>query len=483
MATNNNSFAKATNLGLLNGSKTRSGNLSASNPTDYFRFRLQQRSSFSSLLSGLQNDADLILFNNKRRRIAESSNPDTTDEAINAVLRSGTYYIQVKRQQGKTRYSLQLAAAGNTVDPGGTLNTASAISPGNASSIFINSVGGGDNNDYYVFSTRNPGNLSITLGGLTNPADVRVLDRNGTLIATSNQPGLALRTLNVNLAAGTYYLQVTAPNNAQTNYSLTTTLSASSLIGLSNNNSLLAFTPTNTNAANIPIQGLNVGETLLDIDFRPATGQLYGLSDQGRLYTLNLSNGLATQVGNTNVRVSLAGSQFAIDFDPTTDRLRVVSNVDQDLRVSPLSGTTLNTDPSLFYATTDINSSANPNITRIAYSNNSLSANRTTLYGIDTTLNNLVTQGSPAGIPTSSNTGQLFTIGSTGSNAGTSLVGNGGFDIFTDATGTDFAYATSGAGLFTVNLSTGATTLVTTINVGGVLISTLGIAALPIDFF
>ncbi|HEY9663409.1 MAG TPA: DUF4394 domain-containing protein, partial [Allocoleopsis sp.] len=91
----------------------------------------------------------------------------------------------------------------------------------------------------------------------------------------------------------------------------------------------------------------------------------------------------------------------------------------------------------------------------------------------------------PAGTPTSPTTGQLFTIGSTGSNAGASLVGNGGFDIFTDATGTDFAYATTGAGLFTVSLATGATTLVDTIsaiNVGGVLVSTIGIAASPIDF-
>ncbi|HEY9659482.1 MAG TPA: DUF4394 domain-containing protein, partial [Allocoleopsis sp.] len=332
--------------------------------------------------------------------------------------------------------------------------------PGTNPTTVVGSVGGGNNNDflnsdYYIFDTRSLSNLSARLGGLTSTAEIRVLDARGNQIAVSAPRGLESRNLNVNLAPGTYYLQVRTFNNAQTNYSLATTLINSPLIGLSNNNSLLGFTPTNTTAVNLPIRGLSTGENLLDIDFRPPTNQLsntsqlYGLSNQGRLYTLNLSNGVATQVGNSNTRISLIGSQFAIDFDPQSGFLQVVSDRGQNLRVDPNTGTALNPDPRLTYAATDPNRTATPSIARIAYSNNRINANRTTLYGIDTSLNNLVTQGSPSGTPTSPTTGQLFTIGSTGSSAGSSLVGNGGFDIFTDATGTDFAYATTGAGLFT----------------------------------
>src|SRR5438552_16266382 len=73
----------------------------------------------------------------------------------------------------------------------------------------------------------------------------------------------------------------------------------STVIGLTATNQLITFdtaTP-GTIASTMPVVGLPVGEDLLGIDFRPATGQLYALGSVGRLYTINYLSGVATVVG------------------------------------------------------------------------------------------------------------------------------------------------------------------------------------------
>jgi uncharacterized protein DUF4394 len=80
---------------------------------------------------------------------------------------------------------------------------------------------------------------------------------------------------------------------------------ATTLWGLaSSGNFLIHFdgsSPSSIDGALI-ITGLQPGERIAGIDFRPRTGQLYGLgvisggSDTIRLYTLDTTNGVATQV-------------------------------------------------------------------------------------------------------------------------------------------------------------------------------------------
>src|SRR5205085_9095228 len=130
-----------------------------------------------------------------------------------------------------------------------------------------------------------------------------------------------------------------------------------------------------------------------------------------RLYTINTSTGAATQVG-TSGAFTLSGTDFGADFNPVVDRLRVVSDTEQNLRLNPNDGTLSATDTPLSYASGDANFSANPNVTGLAYTSNSAAASVTTLYGIDSNLDVLVRQGSPDGTPTSPNSGQLFTVGS-----------------------------------------------------------------------
>src|SRR4051812_4932915 len=126
-----------------------------------------------------------------------------------------------------------------------------------------------------------------------------------------------------------------------------------------------------------PITGLQggTGETIVGIDVRPANGLLYALTNQGgtgRLYTINLTTGAATLRGTlaadptdaTNPYTGLAGMDFGIDFNPVPDRLRVVSDADQNLRINPDTGAVIPDTP-LAFAAGDPNFDVNPSVVDI----------------------------------------------------------------------------------------------------------------------
>src|SRR5688572_1557594 len=124
------------------------------------------------------------------------------------------------------------------------------------------------------------------------------------------------------------------------------------------------------------ITGLAVGETIVGIDFRPATGELFGLSSQSRLYVINALTGAATQVGADGA-FTLNGTAFGFDFNPTVDRIRVVSDTDQNLRLNPTNGTLAATDTPLAYAPGDSGQSLNPRVVGSAYTSNFAGATTT----------------------------------------------------------------------------------------------------------
>ena len=172
------------------------------------------------------------------------------------------------------------------------------------------------------------------------------------------------------------------------------------------------------------ITGLQAGETLLGIDYRVAKDQLYALGSSGRLYTLNVDTAIASAVG-TPFTVKLDGTQFGFDFNPTVDRIRVVSNTGQNLRLHPDTGAVVDSNPTLegvqtdgklAYAAGDMNFGKSPMTVGAAYSYNKADTKITTNFALDAASGALVTQGSREGIlpAVSPNTGQLFTIGSLG---------------------------------------------------------------------
>jgi hypothetical protein len=67
------------------------------------------------------------------------------------------------------------------------------------------------------------------------------------------------------------------------------------------------------------VTGLQPGEEIVGIDFRPATGQLYAVSNQSRLYVLNRTNGAAAFAATLST--PLSDTSFGVDFNPTVDRL------------------------------------------------------------------------------------------------------------------------------------------------------------------
>ena len=230
-----------------------------------------------------------------------------------------------------------------------------------------------------------------------------------------------------------------------------------------------------------PIQGLAVGEIIEGLDFRPVDGTLFALGSTDQLYTIdyvtNPTTATATPVGNAG-QFSLNGGSFGFDFNPVVDRLRVVSDTDQNIRVNPNNGTLAGSDTALAYASGDPNVGADPNVVGSAYTNNVNGATTTTLFAIDYVLNDLVRQGGvdvPPGSP-SPNTGQLFSVGPLGVDVGDNV----GFDI-EDVAGVAYMAATVGGleKLYTVNLGTGAATLVGQIGAGTPL---LGIAAARTEF-
>ena len=144
------------------------------------------------------------------------------------------------------------------------------------------------------------------------------------------------------------------------------------IYGLTNPNSLMSFdsaTPA-TGTPQLAITGLQAGDSLVAIDVRPLNGVLYGLGNLSNLYIINPVSGVATQVGSHG-GFSLNGTSFGFDFNPVTDRIRVVSNTGQNLRLNPDTGVLAGADPNVAYAAGDPNNGATPNIEGAAYSNNS----------------------------------------------------------------------------------------------------------------
>jgi hypothetical protein len=259
---------------------------------------------------------------------------------------------------------------------------------------------------------------------------------------------------------------------------LASRVAAEPLLGLTSTNQLVTFdsaTP-GTVSAPIAITGLQGGatETIQGIDIRPRTGGLYalgvvpGATDVLRLYYVSPETGAATLV---QAQVSAtSGTFYGTDFNPTVDRLRVVNTGDLNLRLNPNNGTLAGLDVAL--------SPAGSLIDGIAYDRNfdgHLGTSGTTLYGIARSGSaSLVTIGGIDQNP-SPNGGAVTTIGALGVvPAPTAGIG---FDI-SAATRTAYAVIKVGSvtGLFTVNLLTGAATLVGSLGNGSLNIR--GIAVL-----
>jgi len=95
------------------------------------------------------------------------------------------------------------------------------------------------------------------------------------------------------------------------------------------------------------------------LDVRPANGAVYAIGRSGQLYTVDRRLGAATKVG---APVALPGTTVGFDFNPTVDRIRVVTDTGQNLRVHPDTGAVAATDTPLAYAAGDRSAGKRPQV-------------------------------------------------------------------------------------------------------------------------
>jgi hypothetical protein len=227
------------------------------------------------------------------------------------------------------------------------------------------------------------------------------------------------------------------------------------VVGLTRAGRLICFEAGNPRGADVigTIRGLQTDTKLVGIDYRPATGSLYGLGNQGGIYVINPANARTSLRARLNV--ALAGTRFGVDFNPTVDRLRIVSDTGQNLRANVDDGTTTTDGPLNYLGPPPVSPALG--VTGVAYTNNDASPNTaTTLFDVDTNLDQLAIQA-PPNAGTLNPTGKL--LADAGDNVGFdiySTVANNGWTVQNDA------FASSGTprggAFFSVNPLTGTAT-------------------------
>lgn len=304
-----------------------------------------------------------------------------------------------------------------------------------------------------ILYTQNPPNNGTLVP--VGPLGVDVSNSSGFDITGSN--GIAYAALTVGGVSGLYSINTTTGAATLVGAIGTGTPAINGLaaeigstggftaVGLTTANQLVTFNASrpNTIQSTVAITGLQAGENILGIDFRPATGRLFGLGSTSRLYTINTLTGVATQVGAAGA-FTLSGTDFGFDFNPVPDRIRVVSNTGQNLRLNPIDGTLTATDTPLNPGT--------PAVTAVAYTNSFAGTTTTTLYDIDTTSDSLSTQNPP-------NNGTLVPVGP----LGIDVTASNGFDIHAGSNTALAALQVNGettSKLFAINLTTGSAAFV-----------------------
>ena len=193
-----------------------------------------------------------------------------------------------------------------------------------------------------------------------------------------------------------------------------------------------------TVASTVAITGLT--GSAYGMAFRPATSELYVLDSTSRLYRLNITTGAATQVGSGTFPTLISNGYFGVSFNPVADRLRAVSSNEENFRFDPDTAAQI------------VDTTLNPvgSVVAAAYTNPVAGATATTLYGIDSASNNLVVINPP-------NSGTVSPVGALG------VTLSSQYAALTIDPRTGIAYAVldvSGPKLYTINLASGAATLI-----------------------
>lgn len=220
--------------------------------------------------------------------------------------------------------------------------------------------------------------------------------------------------------------------------------SAATLIGLTAEGSLIRI-DTQARRASAPVRVRGADGALLGIDVRPADGKLYGVTASGQIVTIDPTTGMATKVSQLSESFE-SGGRAVVDFNPVADRLRLMGSSGMNFRVNVETGAVVR-DGQLKYQAGGPLAETVPRVTAGAYTNSMGGATATMLLTIDSVLGQLNVQAPP-------NDGVQQMRG----RIGNGVPGTAALDILSDGT-TNTGYLLSGGVLHTVNLETGAPTV------------------------
>ena len=217
--------------------------------------------------------------------------------------------------------------------------------------------------------------------------------------------------------------------------------------------------------------------SLQAIAWRPVTGELLGFSD-GMIATIDPMSGEMTDLGAVFMDDAMIGDgkMVAFDFNNKIDAVRAVTSAGDNLVYFPEGfgdnderAGSVRRFTSLAYGDGDAMAGTTPMVFANAYTNaiNDMTAGETFQYALDA--------GTDALVSLANNAGTLETIGKiTVDGMPVDLAPMGGFDIVSPSEGENMAFAIlqmegeETAGLYTIDLETGAATMKADLGMGGI---------------
>ena len=222
-------FDQASDLGTLNGViPTLQSEIASDNYQNYYKFTLSENSNVNFKLSGLSQDANIELLSSQGNTIIYAANPGTVDETISKNLRAGVYYIRAYRGFSGDPFAtptsltfkldvsvtslgaIPIDIPGNSIDESkdlGTLKT-EVVSATDFLGNFNNLSD--DYADYYKFILTDNSTVNLKLSGLSQDANLSLLNNNSYTILSSSNTGSSDENISRNLPKGTYYVRVDA---------------------------------------------------------------------------------------------------------------------------------------------------------------------------------------------------------------------------------------------------------------------------------
>jgi len=185
------------------------------------------------------------------------------------------------------------------------------------------------------------------------------------------------------------------------------------------------------------------GGRLHGIDYRPATDTLIGVTDGFEVVAIDPQTGAWTLIVRMDTEMAIQdGAAVIVDINPAADALRFMSGRTNH-RVNLATGAVMVDGDLSFTDGTD----GSPTVGGTAYSNALGRPDSTAMYNIDTARAALLRQTAP-------NAGDNAVIG----DLGVMIEGPIGFDIVTDASGTNTAWLAANGALHMISLEDGGIT-------------------------